>query len=366
MRGQLDQAVEIIKDLAGERGHSFTMAVIDAELDKNMVKERLAGGAFQSLGPEGDLTPDDIDRCSHIVAQMGVEPFIRALEAGADVVIAGRACDDVIFAAMPIMKGFDKGLSLHMGKILECAGLSAIPYDLGEPLVGRVRKDHFVVEPGHGEHRCTTVSVAGHSLYERGDPCIQPGPGGVNDLTHSTFEQLDERSVKVTGSRFVPDTVYKVKLEGAEFIGYRSTCIVGVRDAIMIGQIDDLLEEMRGRARQRFDDVDENDYHLDYHVYGKNAVMRELEPLKDAEPHEIGILIDVVAAEQELANAIAMYVRGALQHASYPGIITTAGNLAYPFSPFNIPVGPAYRYSVYHLMPLDDPCECFPMELVAV
>ena len=94
--------------------------------------------------------------------------------------------------------------------------------------------------------------------------------------------------------------------------------------------------------------------------------MRELEPLKDAEPHEIGILIDVVAAEQELANAIAMYVRGALQHASYPGIITTAGNLAYPFSPFNIPVGPTYRYSVYHLMPLDDPCECFPMELVAV
>ncbi len=201
MRGQLDQAVEIIKDLARERGHSFTMAVIDAELDKNMIKERLADGAFQSLGPEGDLTPDDIDRCSHIVAQMGVEPFIRALEAGAEVIIAGRACDDVIFAALPIMKGFDKGLSLHMGKILECAGLSAIPYDLGEPLVGRVRKDHFVVEPGHGKHRCTTVSVAGHSLYERGDPCIQPGPGGVNDLTHSAFEQLDERSVKVTGRR---------------------------------------------------------------------------------------------------------------------------------------------------------------------
>ncbi len=132
---------------------------------------------------------------------MGVEPFIRALEAGAEVIIAGRACDDVIFAALPIMKGFDKGLSLHMGKILECAGLSAIPYDLGEPLVGRVRKDHFVVEPGHGKHRCTTVSVAGHSLYERGDPCIQPGPGGVNDLTHSAFEQLDERSVKVTGRR---------------------------------------------------------------------------------------------------------------------------------------------------------------------
>ncbi|MBL8703357.1 MAG: hypothetical protein JNM30_00860, partial [Rhodospirillales bacterium] len=69
------------------------------------------------------------------------------------------------------------------------------------------------------------------------------------------------------------------------------------------------------------------------------------------------------AGRQELANAIAMFVRGTLQHASYPGIITTAGNLAYPFSPFNVPVGPAYRFSVYHLLPLKDPCEIFPMEM---
>jgi hypothetical protein len=74
-------------------------------------------------------------------------------------------------------------------------------------------------------------------------------------------------------------------------------------------------------------------------------------------------VIDVVAATQELATGVAMFVRGTLQHASYPGIITTAGNMAYPFSPFGIPVGPAYRFAVYHLMPLKDPCECFPMTI---
>ena len=275
-RAQLDQAVAMVKDLAREAGHSFKMAIIDAELDKDYLKKRLADGAFQSLGPEGELTPADIDRSSHIVAQMGVEPFIRALEAGADVVLAGRACDDVIFAALPVMKGYDKGLSLHMGKILECAGLSASPIDLQEPLIGRIRDDHFVVEPGKEDLRCTTVSVASHSLYERADPCIQPGPGGVNDLSETVFEQLDERSVKVSGSRFIPDSVYKVKLEGAEVIGYRSIVMSGVRDAIMISQIDDILEEARERVRQRFDTVDEDDYHLDFHVYGKNAVMRSL------------------------------------------------------------------------------------------
>ena len=46
-----------------------------------------------------------------------------------------------------------------------------------------------------------------------------------------------------------------------------------------------------------------------------------------------------------------------MQHADYPGILTTAGNMAVPVSPFGIPVGPAYRFSVYHLMPVADPLE---------
>ena len=170
----------------------------------------------------------------------------------------------------------------------------------------------------------------------------------------------------MTGSRFIPDPVYRVKLEGAEFVGYRSIVIVGVRDPVVIGQIDDLLQEMRDHADSRFSECGPGTFRIDFHVYGKNAVMRHLEPVTGTDPHEIGVLINVVANDQDLASAVAMYVRGTLQHASYPGIIATAGNLAYPFSPFSIPVGPAYRFAVYHLLPLEDPCECFPMKLVQV
>lgn len=56
---------------------------------------------------------------------MGVEPFQRALEAGAQVVLGGRAYDPACFAALPIMQGFDEGLALHCGKILECAAIAA-------------------------------------------------------------------------------------------------------------------------------------------------------------------------------------------------------------------------------------------------
>jgi hypothetical protein len=325
----------------------------------------MRAGAFESIGPQGELTEQTINRCGPIVAQMGVEPFIRALDAGAEVVIAGRACDDAIFAAMPIMRGYDTGLSLHCGKILECAGLSAIPVDLAEPLLGRVRRDHFEVEPGHPKHRCTTVSVAGHSLYERGDFAIQPGPGGVNDLTDAVYAQLDERRVKVTGSRFVADKIYRVKLEGAEQVGYRSIVLVGIRDPIMIRNLEALIVEVRGRAETRFR-ITEQGVHLNLSIYGRDAVMGALEPDRAHIPHEVGLLIDAVAPEQELATAVAMFVRGTLQHASYPGIVNTAGNMAYPFSPFGVPIGPAYRFAVYHLMPLADPCECFPVTLETV
>jgi hypothetical protein len=321
----------------------------------------LRDAAFESLGPE-PLTPDTIDRCGPIVAQMGVEPFVRALDAGAEVIIAGRACDDVIFAALPMLKGYDAGLSLHCGKILECAGLSAVPCDLAEPLIGRVRRDHFEVEPCHPEHRCTTVSVAGHSLYERGDPCLQPGPGGMNDLTHSVFEQIDERRVVVTGSRFIRDQAYRVKLEGAEQLGFRSVVLVGIRDRYMIRALDGLFEHVRERAETRFN-VSANGVQINFSVYGRDAVMGKLEPTPVTNPQEVALLIDVVAPEQELATGVAMFVRGTLQHAAYPGIVNTAGNMAYPFSPFGVPIGPAYRFAVYHLMPLADPCECFPMSM---
>ena len=41
---------------------------------------------------------------------MGVEAFARALDGGADVVIAGRACDTAVFAAVPQMLGYPMAL----------------------------------------------------------------------------------------------------------------------------------------------------------------------------------------------------------------------------------------------------------------
>ena len=40
-------------------------------------------------------------------------------------------------------------------------------------------------------------------------------------------------------------------------------------------------------------------------------------------------------------------------HYGYAGRISTAGNLAFPFSPSDITVGKVFEFSVYHLMNID-------------
>lgn len=53
-------------------------------------------------------------------------------------------------------------------------------------------------------------------------------------------------------------------------------------------------------------------------------------------------------------------------HFGYEGRKTTAGNLAFPFAPSDIPFGPVYAFSVYHLLKDADPRALFPVELTEV
>ena len=77
-------------DLAAARedGLRFKMAQIHAEQDKGTVKRLRAAGRVRGLAHQPDLTDEVIDRSSRIVGMMGPEPFIEALDNGAQVVLA--------------------------------------------------------------------------------------------------------------------------------------------------------------------------------------------------------------------------------------------------------------------------------------
>ncbi|WP_201258080.1 hypothetical protein, partial [Piscirickettsia litoralis] len=96
--------------------------------------------------------------------------------------LAGRTYDPSAFAALPIMQGFDPGLSYHCGKILECAAIAATPGSGADCALGVIKEDTFELIPLSEERTFTPESVAAHSLYEKSDPYNLPGPGGYLDL----------------------------------------------------------------------------------------------------------------------------------------------------------------------------------------
>ncbi len=361
----LQATVMVIRNIADQMGLHFRMAVIHAEIEKEYVRARLREGKVSPLGPVPELTENEIDASVRIVGQMGVEPFVKALEADAQVIVAGRANDPSMFAAIPFLKGFDKGLALHMAKILECAAIAAEPGSGSDAMIGTLRRDCFLVEPLNPERVCTTISVAAHSLYEKSDPLHLYGPGGIVNLSDVKFEQHDERTVKVSGSRYMPESAYRIKLEGSKRTGYRTICVAGVRDPGTIGHIDELIREAKKEVAEKYSEQADS-YALIFHVYGRDGVMGDLEQQGDFSPRELGIVIEAVAPTQGLATGVCASAHTTMLHYGFPGRVSTAGNLAVPFSPLNIPAGPVYEFNIYHLVEEDDPCRLFPMDIIDI
>ncbi|MGI6616315.1 MAG: acyclic terpene utilization AtuA family protein [Dethiobacteria bacterium] len=350
---------KIIEEVAREEGLSFRLAVIPADIPKSFLLEEMAAGKVDTLGRISPLTEAAVVDSTYLAAQMGPEPLIAALEGGADVVLAGRCYDPAVFAALPLKQGFPAGLALHLGKILECAAIAALPGSGSDCMIGILEEDRFIIEPASPDRRATVDSVAAHTLYEKGDPYRLPGPGGLLDLQQSSFEQLTERRVAVSGSRFVPTSPYTVKVEGAKLIGYRVITIAGARDPRFIGALDEIIAGVRERTADNFSG-EAGRFELTFHIYGRDGVMGPQEP-HPRPAHEVGIVIEAVAEDAALAEAVLGFARSTMLHFGFPGRLATAGNLAFPYSPSDFKVGGAYEFSVYHLLAVEHPEKLFPI-----
>lgn len=358
----LDWCKDIIYEIAKENKYNFKLALIHSEIPKNNIKESLKNNKISPLGPVPQLREEDIEETTRIVGQMGIEPFIEALDEGVDVILAGRTYDPSVFAAPAIKAGYDKGLALHLGKILECAAICSTPGSGSDCMFGYIGEDYFRLEPLNPIRKCTTVSVAAHTLYEKTNPYILPGPGGHLDLTECEFIQDSENIVRVKGSKFIESSKYTVKLEGAKLIGYRTVSIAGARDPIMIEKIDEIIDGVKERVKDNFKSKNWN-YYLNISIYGKNAVMGNIEPTPSTKGcHEIGVLIEAVANDQNKADTICAFARSSMLHFGYEGRKATAGNLAFPYSPSDFHAGKVYNFSVYHLLEVDNGYDLFKID----
>ena len=332
---------------------------IYSEIDKGVVRTKHKAGLIRpcsSAVPE--LKCDDIDHATKIVAQMGMEPWLRAMEQHPDfdIIVGGRTYDPTPYAAFCVSNGITNlGVAHHMGKIMECGALCSTPKS--QSALAIVRHDDFEVTPLDPLSRCTKVSVAAHTLYEKTRPDILLGPGGALHLETAKYEQLpDARSVRVWGASFVPEEQYTVKLEAGKVVGYHSMCFGGIRDPILISQIDEYLRRGKELVIQNVN----YPFELEFRVYGKNAVLGPLE-LRSEPPYEVCVCAHALAGTQDEATNVVHLARVFLMHSSYPHQRATAGNFAMPYAPLDIPLGQISEFCIYHLMPVTDPTEYFPI-----
>jgi hypothetical protein len=355
----MEEFLDVLDEVTRRDGLRYKLATIPAEIDKNVIKQAIREGRVKSMGVLPELTEQAVDDATRVVAQMGTDPFVNAFEAGADVIIAGRACDTAIYASLAAWRGFDMGLAFHMAKLLECGAQCAVPLAANDCLLGTLRRDHFELEPMNPERGVTPVSVAAHMMYEQPDPHHFYEPEGLVDLEHTHIEKLDDRRVRVTGSKLV-EMPPSIKLEGVKLRGYRTITIAGMTDPRLLAAVDQVEARVRDDVvRLTAHDMKPGEYELNFIYYGRNGVRVDQREPRLA--HEIGMVIEAIAPTQELANMALSLARSSFLHGYFKGRKATAGNLAFPFSPSDLVGGPVYEFTIYHVMQVADPAALFPV-----
>lgn len=361
---RVDLYVGIIRDLARKHGlPPFRIGWFYSEVDKEWLRTRIrSGDAVTGLDAREDLTEAELDATERVVAMAGVHPFIKLLDMGADVIIGGRSSDCAIFAAPAIRAGYPEALSYYLGKVLECASFCAEPYGGKETVLGEISDADVRVTAMHPDQRCTVASVAGHAMYERSNPFYEYVAGGRLDMSACHYEEVGPKTTRVTGPTFEPAERVRVKLEGAGKIGERFVGIVGIRDPYTIAHVDKVIEWARQQARERFGNTP---YELHYTVYGRNGVMGAMDPERDRPGHEIAVLVQGVAATEELAEEVCMTGTRQMFYARLPEVKGTAGSVAFALDEV-MKASPAYRWTLNHTVGIDDPLELFPCHVDTV
>ena len=348
---QVDWMVDIADEIARENRMSIKTAAVYSEQSKDYLKGMLKSQRIRSLNPAPHLDEQVIEDTQHVVGMMGVEPLQEALDAGADLVVAGRCSDAALYAALPIAKGFPEGLAWHAGKVMECGTQVCVRAGRGNVFAAMTRDD-FVLEVFGKDLEVTPQSVAAHSFYENGDPYIHHEASGHMDLSDCTYTRVEGGGVRVAGSRFHRGEDYCVKLEGAVRVGYQSVVIGGMRDPFFVRHLDIWLPEVREviqtSVREIFALECGTDYHLTFHQYGQNAVMGEREP-ETSMPREVGLVLEVTAPTQELATKIADVCRQPLLHHPVPEWSGSITSIAYLHNPVPLERGAVYRFAYNHV-----------------
>lgn len=365
-----DAGVDLLRsiclEVATELQQTVKIAAIYGEQGAATVIQALADGRVLPLNPVRPIDQALIERCSRIVASMGVEPFIHALEQGADIIIAGRATDTAVLACLPIMRGAPAGPSWHAGKIMECgAQCTTTPADA--MVMAEIDASGFTLTAIGDKARTTPNAVMAHMLYENSNPNVLVEPGGALNVEAATYTAVSERSVRVEGSVWEPAERYTVKLEGAAPAGFQSVLMAVVRGPEYIARFDEWLAMLDGVMRKRIEKnlgIGPDDYKLQFRAIGKNSALGELER-QVGTPVEIGVMAIVTCPDASRTQDILALLNPYMLHFPLPEDKDLPTH-AFPLSPASMDRGLIYEFVLNHVMVVADPLAPYRFDFTTV
>ncbi|MGP9543550.1 acyclic terpene utilization AtuA family protein [Psychrobacter sp. AOP7-B1-25] len=314
-------AAEKIKQIAEQQGlHSLKIAAVTGD----DVFADIALYQQKTLLENGRSIADLGDSIVSANAYVGAKSIVQALNAGADIVITGRAADPSLFLGPMVYEfgwSFDDvdliGKGTIGGHLMECGaqitgGYFADPeyqdvpelWNVGFPILEVAENGEYTVTklPNAGG-LVSEATVKEQLLYEIHDPSSYLTPDVIVDFSHVTVKEIDNNLVQVSGGSGKPKTgLLKTS------IGYKDGYIAeaeisyGGSGAVKRARLAQVVIENR-LAAQHIEPIE-----IRYDFIGLNSLYgNELTDTEEAD--EVRLRVAARTMDETMAQAIAREVK---------------------------------------------------------
>ena len=360
---RVDLFVDILKRLAREHNlPPFKVIYFYSELEKQRLRDLLEQNVpIEGIDSGKLLDEEALEKTERIVAVAGVQPFLTALEMGADVIIGGRCASVAPFAAAALHAKFPPESAFSLGPLLTRPAAAMQPSFLNGPLMASLSgntvsisttgEPYLSILPRNSDELRQTLVDLPEAFF----------PEGRLDMTQCRYEYHQGQLLSVTGQRFFPaQEPMKFPLEGAGRSGERFIELVSMKASAPIPELEEMLDLTRKIVEDRFRG---SHVKLAYTVLGKRRTAPAFQV--DDPSQEVTILIEGIAETEQLSEELTTL--GARQLLPFLSLHVKPIRLSRKvLSNSALLAPPVYRWTIQHSLPLTTPTGLFQIHEITI
>lgn len=315
------------------------VAVVEGDDILSRLPEIISAGQPLKNMDTGEPLADFVQHATSANVYIGAAAIVEALQADADIVIAGRATDPSLVVAPMVYEfgwgwdDFDRlAAATVAGHIVECgaqctggnfANWKQVPdmARIGYPVVEASPDGSFVVTKHDGTGGLVNrQTVTSQLVYEMGDPSRYLTPDCIADFTSIQLEEVGANRVRVSGVRGLPPTdTFKVSISYQDGYKVAGQLTVSGPDAIEKAKL--CANIVFERAAMDGVDIPEADRLIE--LVGTNVCLAGIAPAP-ADPAEVILRIGAKGQNRSALDRLGMEIVP-LVTSGPPGVTGFAG-----------------------------------------